>query len=247
MFQGPAVSWWGIGARVRVILWNKNKLNKGSAPKSIGAFVRPEWLGRCVMADPSKNGSSRYHIWTLFACLTPSEGRRILDEMKSNRVQFVDSDAAVVDAVANGKAEWGMTDSDVAYRAVEDGKPVDYAITDQELYSTQDALGKPHMSMPQIGTPLLPLALALIHNRPHVRDTYDLAAYFYTPGAAADVAQSDPALIATNMDVIQGLPNAKGKHIINPDNLKIPPVTFASITEASPEANKAIAEVFEGE
>jgi ABC-type Fe3+ transport system substrate-binding protein len=245
MFAGPQAMWWGLGTRVRVIVWNKNRLNRNTAPKSMCALARPEWMSRCAMADPSKNGSSRYHVWLLFTTMTPSEARHILEQIKQNRVQLPDTDNGVVDAVASGKADWGVADSDDAYRAMQQGKPVDYAVSDQVNYSTQDALGVPHGAMPTMGTPLLSYAMALVHNRPHVRDTYDLAGFLYTDGVAADMQEADPAIIPTSMAIVTGLGESRG-HIINPDDLRPLAGTIAAISDSQPEADKAIQEVFGG-
>ena len=247
MFQGPQSSWWAVGARVRVIIFNKHKLNANTAPKSIGALIRPEWMGRCAIADPLKNGSSRYHIYCLFASMTTSEARRILESMKSNHVQFLPTDDSVIDAVCNGKADWGIVYSDFAYHAWQAGRPINYAVTDQETYSTQDALSKPRSSIPTIGTPLLALAVALLRNRPHKTEVYDLVNYLFSEGVAVDVTESDPALIPTSYDIINNLHTSPGQHVINPSDLKTPPVSIANIDAEEPEANKALSEVFEGE
>src|SRR5262249_39913067 len=141
-FRDPTYNWYGIGVRGRVVLYNTKRIKPGHIPLSIAALTQPKWKDRCAMADPRLNGSARFHIKYLYDILGEEDTADLLQKMQDNGVQLLPNDAAVVDAVVSGKADWGVVDSDVGIAAVRAGKPVDFTFVDQDPYVTGAAMGK---------------------------------------------------------------------------------------------------------
>jgi ABC-type Fe3+ transport system substrate-binding protein len=245
-FVGQNGKWFGVGARVRVILFNKHNLTRKTAPKSVASLEQPQWKGRCALADPINDGSSHYHITFLFASFSSTQdAKKLLRGIKTNAVQILPDDAAIIDAVASGKADWGVVDSDHAWSAVQAGKPVDYLPCDQEPFVTADALGKPRGSgVPSVGTPILSFPLSLVNNRPHIHEGYDFTSFLTSAIAASRLAALAPGLMPTHQDMIDACKQTKNACAIDPSRLIPLAATEANIDNARPEAENAINSIF---
>jgi iron(III) transport system substrate-binding protein len=237
-FRSPDASWHGIGAQVRVLLYNTRLVPPDRTPRSIATLAQPVWKGRGAMADPRASGSANYHILYLFATL-PTEAAPLLEAMKANAVQFLPNEEAVVEAVSSGKAAWGVTDSDLAMAAVKAGKPVRYQVTDQEPFATAEALGKMKESVPTIGTPLLPAPLAILKGSPHLEKAWRFMDFMASPQIAARLSELLPARLPTHTELLNGLPDQQ----INPLKLKTLAVTARDIMDAAPKAATVLDQV----
>ena len=166
-FREPKSFWVSIGARVRVLLYNKKLVNSKQIPQSLASLSQEMWKGRCGIADPRTNSSSRFHFLYLLAILKEREVTRLLEKIKGNAVQLLPDENAVVEAVASGKLAWGVVDSDLAKAAMKAKKPVAFVIADQVTHSTADAMGLSHSSTPTVGTPVLLSPFTVFKTAPH--------------------------------------------------------------------------------
>jgi ABC-type Fe3+ transport system substrate-binding protein len=211
-------NWVGIGVRGRVILYNTQHIKPGHIPLSVACLAQPQWKGG-VMADPRTSGSAHFHFAYLYAILGPTDMTDLLTRIRDNNVEFLPDEAAVVDAVANGKADWGVTDSDVAIAAKRAGKPVDYTFTDQHENSTADAMGKEHGEVPSFGTPLLFSPIGLIRGRPHVGEARRLYDFLCQPRTALSLLEIQPTRMPTHSDLLAGPPGERKSQHVDPTKL----------------------------
>jgi len=91
-------------------------------------------------------------------------------------VQILDSNGAVKEQVAAGLIPWGLTDTDDASVAIQEGKPV------RMVYPDQGEQG--------MGTPLMPNTVSLIKGAPHPEEGKKLIDYLLSPGVEAVLARS---------------------------------------------------------
>jgi iron(III) transport system substrate-binding protein len=243
-FQGPENAWYGLGARVRVLLYNTHLVAPNHVPKSVACLGQPTWKGRCVLADPRTNGSANYHILYLLKVLPSEDVKSLLEAMKANAVQLLPDEQAVVEAVASGKIAWGVTDSDLASAAMRAGKPVKFVVTDQETYSTVDALGRPRGSVPTVGTPLLPAPVALLKNRPHAEAALPLMDFLLSLGTATTLLQTQPTCLATHHDLTGSRKDSSFGPTIDPLNLTTIPADAGAIMAMRPQATNTLADIF---
>jgi iron(III) transport system substrate-binding protein len=243
-FRGPQNAWYGLGARVRVLLYNTRLVPTGRVPKSIACLAQPTWKGRCALADPRTEGSANYHVLYLFKALPGDDAKRLLAGMKANAVQLVPDESAVVEAVASGKAAWGVTDSDLAAQAMHAGRPVKFLVADQDAYSTGDALGKPRGSVPTVGTPLLPAPLALLKNRPHETQVRTLMEFLLSERMAATLVANQPARLPTHAAMVSAMRDSSYGPAIDPTHLNTISADAGAIMESRPEATSALSDVF---
>ncbi len=221
VFADAAGGWAGIGGRVRVIIYNTQVFKGKKPPLSMAAAGLPAWRGRAAWADPRKNGSANYHFLTYFAAYGEGEGKQLLQKIKDNGTQFLPDENAVIEAVSSGKADWGVTDSDLATAAVTAKKPVDYLVCDQDDFSTSDALGQIRgAGVPTLGTPALPYPLCLIARRRHVDDTGKLQQYLLAPQTALHLSQARPDLLMTRAGAQDEKPGKEAGHLTHADKLR---------------------------
>lgn len=58
--------WTGFSARLRVIVYNTNKVKAEEAPSSVFDLADPRWKGQVAIADP-RFGSTSFHVAALYA------------------------------------------------------------------------------------------------------------------------------------------------------------------------------------
>lgn len=129
-FNDPDFFWSGFAARARVLIVNTDLVDVADVPKSIHALADPKWKGRAAIANPHF-GTTGTHFAALQALWGSKRTREWFDALFANEVQLLPGNAAVRDKVASGALAFGLTDTDDANGALEDGKPVRIIFPDQ--------------------------------------------------------------------------------------------------------------------
>jgi iron(III) transport system substrate-binding protein len=170
-----------------VILYNTSRIREGNAPKSIFDFVNDaELRGSACFANPLF-GTTSMHAAAIFAALGDAAGRDYFEGLTRNRIKMVSSNGEVRRRVAEGDCAAGIADSDDAYEAIKDKKPVSVVYPDE--------LG--------IGTLLVPNAAVLIANSPNPENGKKFIDYLLSAETERALAESDAAQIPLR-------PNVKG-------------------------------------
>ncbi len=172
-FKDKDCYWTGFAARARVIIYNTRLINESEAPKSIYDFLDPKWKGKACIADP-RFGSTRSHIASLFALLGVENAKKLLEEMVKNDVKVVASNSMVRDMVVAGKCWFGLTDTDDAFDAIRENKPIKIIFPDQDSF----------------GTFVFPNTVMLIKGAKHKEEAKLLIDYLLSPEVERKLAQS---------------------------------------------------------
>lgn len=144
-FKDPQGYWTGFGARCRILIYNTDLLKPGELPKSIFELTEPKWKGKVSLAYPLF-GTTSTHSAALFVLLGDEKARAYFEALEANDVKITDGNASSRDRVADGTVSIGFTDTDDAFVAIEQGRPVDIIWPDKD----------------GIGTLLIPNTVALI-------------------------------------------------------------------------------------
>ena len=244
-FRDMNFFWTGVGGRVRVIVYNAARFKGKKPPVSIASAVLPEWKGRAAWADPRKNDNANYHLLNYFAAYGAEDGTHLLEKFKANAVQFLPDENAVIEAVADGKADWGMTDSDLATAAVTAKKPVDYLVPDQDDFSTSDALGQIRgVGVPTLGAAALPMPICLIARRSHIQEPGKLLEFLLAPQTALRLAQDHPNLLMTRAGIEADKPGKEAGHLTHPDKLRFAQPGPDKLKEMRAQLTLALSHVF---
>ena len=151
-FKSSQGDWTGFAARARVIIYNTDLVD--APPTSINDLLDPKWKGKAAIAKPLF-GTTATHAAALFAVWGEERAKEFFLGLKANEVAVLAGNATVRDMVAAGEYAWGLTDTDDANGAIEDGRPVKWHFPDQE----EDGLG----------TLVIPNTVALIKGAPQSR------------------------------------------------------------------------------
>ena len=193
-YKDPDGYWTGFAARARVIIYNTDLV--GEPPRSIRDFAKPEWKGRVAMANPLF-GTTATHAAALFALWGEEEAEAFFSALKTNEVAVLPGNATVRDLVARGEFAAGLTDTDDANGAVEDGFPVKWFVCDTDPGGT-GALIVPNTLMLVKGGPNPDAGRALIDYllRPEVEELLARSRSIQIPlHADASVKESIPAIV----------------------------------------------------
>ncbi|MHC4914639.1 MAG: extracellular solute-binding protein [Planctomycetota bacterium] len=131
-FRDPKGRWYGLACRVRVIIYNKEKVTDRDAPGSVFELVEERWKGRAAMAYPLF-GTTATHCAALRA--HPKMGRekanRFFRELVKNEIRVVEGNSVVAKMVGRGAVDVGLTDTDDAWNVIAAGMPVALVYPDQ--------------------------------------------------------------------------------------------------------------------
>jgi iron(III) transport system substrate-binding protein len=184
-YSDPEGYWTGFSSRVRVILYNTGRIREENAPKSIFDFVNDAGLrGSVCFANPLF-GTTSMHAAAIFAALGDAAGRDYFEGLTRNRIKMVSSNGEVRRRVAEGDCAAGIADSDDAYEAIKDKKPVSVVYPDSG----------------GIGTLLVPNAAVLIANSPNPENGKKFIDYLLSAETERVLAEGDAAQIPLHPDV----------------------------------------------
>ncbi len=145
--------WTGFGGRARVLIVNTDLVAKSQYPASLlgllDSGIAPDQIG---IAMPMF-GTTATHTAALYAQLGRDKALAWHRTLQEKGVQVVDGNSVVRDLVVSGALAMGLTDTDDAYGAVNEGAPVDVVYLDQ--------------GAGDMGTLVNPNTAALIAGAPH--------------------------------------------------------------------------------
>ena len=123
-------TWTGFAARARVLLVNNNLISEADTPRSIRDLADPRWRGRTAIANPLF-GTTTMHVAALFSAWGDEEAKAFLNRLKENNIRIASSNGEVKRLVVSGEIAFGLTDTDDAHKALDDGAPVRVVYPDQ--------------------------------------------------------------------------------------------------------------------
>ena len=185
-YRSPDGHWQGFAARARVLIVNTRLVPEAERPRSIHDLTDEKWRGRCGIAKPLF-GTTATHAACLFAAWGDDEAKNFFRRLKANDVQVMSGNKQVAVSVAAGKLDFGLTDTDDAIIAVEEGHPVMIIYPDREPG--------------ELGTLFIPNTLAIIKDCPHPEAARKLVDYLLRPETEARLSTGRSAQIPLNAQV----------------------------------------------
>ncbi len=183
-FKDPEGYWTGFSGRIRVILVNKELVPREEYPQGIEDMLDPRWKGQFALANPLF-GTTSFHVASLFVVWGDEKARKFLEDIRRNGLKLASSNGEVARWVALGKVKFGFVDNDDAFSMMEEGRPVEMVIPDQD----------------GLGTLFMPNAVALIKGAPHPETGKKLIDFLLSPVAEEMLAKATCRQIPLNPDV----------------------------------------------
>jgi iron(III) transport system substrate-binding protein len=187
-FKDAEGYWTGFSARMRVIVYNTNKIKPEDAPQSVFDLADSRWKGQVAIADP-RFGSTSFHVAALYAVVGDARMDELFGKLKANDVKVVDGNSVVRDMVARGEVLVGLTDTDDVNVALEAKQPVAMVLPDRD----------------GIGVPVMPNMVSLVANAPHPDEAKKLVDYLLS----ADVERALAASAAVQIPLHAGVAGPK--------------------------------------
>lgn len=213
-FRDPENQWTGLAGRARILIVNTEKVpDYLSITPSIFTLTEPRFKGRVAIAKPLF-GTTSTHAALLFAQWGPEKAKAWFDALKANDIIVAAGNGQVRDLVATGQADIGLTDTDDANGAIEDGYPVAILYPDS----------------PQDKTVVIPNTVALIAGAPHPEAGQALIDYLLS----AEVEKKLSAGRAAQIPLAQGVAGAGKTPPLS--ELAVAEVDWQKVTDALPRA-----------
>jgi iron(III) transport system substrate-binding protein len=172
-FKDKAYHWTGFSARARVLIYNTNFLSSEDVPHSIFDLVKEKYKGQVAIANPLF-GTTSFHFASWFSVLGDSAAENFLKDLKDNQVVIATSNGDVKKRVTQGEVWCGLTDSDDAFTAKNEGAPMDYLFLDQQ----------------NLGNLIIPNTVSLIKGSPNSENGRKLIDYLLSRETEAKLAVS---------------------------------------------------------
>jgi len=110
----PNGDWVGLTGRARTAVYNTDRLTEADLPDSILDFTDPKWKGRIGYAPT--NASFQDHVTAMRYLLGEDATGEWLEGLLANDVVAYEGNSAILDAVAAGEVEVGLTNHYYLYR-----------------------------------------------------------------------------------------------------------------------------------
>jgi iron(III) transport system substrate-binding protein len=223
-YRSAAGSWTGFAARIRVILYNTDKVKSGDVPQSIVDLTQPRWRGRFAVANPHF-GTMSFHTAALFVKWGDAKASDFLRRLKDNGAVIAAGNSDVKDRVSDGRVDLGILDEDDAVVAVREKKPVAISIPDQ---GASDALG----------TPLMPNVALLIKGAPHTEQGKRFIDFLVSADAEKILRDSDAAQYPLH-------PGVEGPRLLPPlGTIRVMEVDYGDVARRLPIMDAAVRTIF---
>lgn len=105
-FQDTDKRWVGVTGRVRVIVYNTDKVKPEDVPTSVLQVTDPKWKDRVAIAPT--NASFVAYVTSLRETIGEDAARSFLQGLEDNGAKRYDNNVLAIDAVAAGEADLGL-------------------------------------------------------------------------------------------------------------------------------------------
>ncbi len=187
-WRDPDGRWVAFAGRARVVVHDPERVS--DPPMTWAGLCDPRWRGRIAMADP-RFGTTRSHFGAMKAYwdehAAPGTFDAFVDALVANRPMVLTSgNAGVVDAVARGEADVGMTDTDDVFAAQARGVRV-VAVYPRHAHDPLHPAG---------GTFVIPNTVAMVAGAPHPEAARRFISFMLEPSTERQLAEATSRHIA---------------------------------------------------
>lgn len=230
-YKHPESLWTGFGSRVRVLIYNTERVKREDVPKTLEALADPRWKGRFTIAKPLY-GTTRSHLVGLAVALGDERAFKLFRAWRENGLVLAASNGDVRNRVADGTFDLGLTDTDDVYSAMDRHKPVDFTVPDQTA------------ELP--GAFVIPNTVAMLNNCPHPKEARAFIDYLLKPETEAWLSGQAQRQIPVRPLAV-GAAAEKLPEALRPGTLKPVPVDMAKVAEQVLPLGERIQRILTGE
>ncbi len=164
-WSDPKDYWSAFGGRARVMIVNREKIDNNAIKSDLSALLDPKWPPEKIGFALPLFGTAATHAAAIWSQSGIDKASDFFKTMKQRGISFVDGNSVVRDKVASGELWLGITDSDDACAAINNGKPIDIFFLNQ---GSEDA-----------GALVIPNTVAMIAGGPNSKNAEKLIDYLH--------------------------------------------------------------------
>ncbi len=172
-FKDNEFHWIGFSARARVLIYNTDLLKPEAVPHSIFDLTNRKYKGQVTIANPLF-GTTSFHFAAWFSSFGEEKAKIFLANLKKNKVVIATSNSDVRKRVTQGEVWCGLTDTDDAFGAINEGAPVNIVFLDQN----------------ELGSLIIPNTVSLVKNSPNKENGKKMIDYLLSRNTEAKLAKS---------------------------------------------------------
>ena len=206
-FIQKAFYWTGFSARVRLMVVQEELTPK---PSSLLDYANPQFKAKGVIANPLF-GTTTAHMAALFTLWGEEKTKAFLTQLKANQTAISTSNGESADFVASKRYAFALVDSDDAVSRQKEGKKITFIYPDQKEN--------------EVGAFVVPNAVMLLKNAPHIQQGKQLIDYLLSKESEAKLAQADCAQIPLHQGVLAP------KALKTLTEIKVMPVDFEKVAQ----------------
>ncbi|HSA37324.1 MAG TPA: extracellular solute-binding protein [Methanoregula sp.] len=221
-FRDPEGFWTGFGGRARIFIVNTDLLAPSQYPHSVYDMLDEKYPAKSVGIAYPMFGTTATQAAALYGYLGKEKAREFFTSLNNRGVRTVDGNSVVRDLVADSRITYGLTDTDDACGAVENGKNVTIIIPDQ--------------GEGQMGTLVIPNTVALIAGAPGPQEGKIFMDYLLEK-------RQESAMVSSGWIQIP-VRDIPGSPCINSTGIRTIPVTYQDIYNSLEPARKDLTEIF---
>jgi len=226
-FRAADHAWVGITGRVRVLIYNTDRVKAAEAPQSYFDLTAPRWKGQVAVASMGERTTVSW-LAALMALKGEGATRQYVESLRANGLKILKNNTEVRHAVARGEVAVGITNHYYYLLQLQDDPRSPVAI----LYPDQGPTG--------MGTPVFSITAAIIKGSPHPAEARVFIDFLLKP--------------AGNRLLVEGefeIPLQRGVAVVGADRgirglgqFKKAPVTQAQMAELEPQVERLFGGVF---
>jgi iron(III) transport system substrate-binding protein len=205
-YKDPEGYWTGFAARARVVLYHKELVGAGEAPRTLEALADPKWKGKAAIALPVF-GTTFTHAAALFAQWGPDRAKDWFRALQANQTIIARGNAHARNLVIDGTCAICLTDTDDANGAFLKKRPVEM------IYPDQDGMG----------ALVIPNTVALIRGGPNPENGKKLIEFLLSEEVEGILAKRESA----QMPLRPGVPPYNDR--FDPSRFKAQQVDWARV------------------
>lgn len=214
-WRDPERRWHAFSGRARVIAYAPDRVPADRVPRTWMDLTRSWWKDRLAMADP-RFGTTRGHLGAMKRTwdreVMPGYYEAFLEGLSENGIRLLPGgNAAVVEAIASGEADAGLTDTDDVWVAQDRGLAVELVYP---RHAPDEAPGG--------GTLVVPNTAALVKGGPNPDAAVRLLEFLLSKEAEIALMQSASRnLPLVHREALEGGLAAQAAALEVPDPLRV--------------------------
>ena len=206
-FQDSAGYWTGFAARARVFIVNTDLVREPQKINTLNILIDEDWMGSEIGIANPLFGTTATHAAALYAFWGPDKGKEFFENLIDKKLRVLDGNSVVRDLVADGVLAFGLTDTDDACVAINNGYPVVIVFPDQE----------------SIGTLVVPGTVSMIKDGPNPEEAKLLIDFLLSAEVEQSLINSGFSHIPlhSNLDMSNSCVSTNNIRILNVDFLDV--------------------------